>query len=190
MAQAQEEENHWPGFVDALSTIVMVVTFLLIILAIAIFVMSLKIAEGSAQEQSKSDAAETSSNVEEAESVVVQDDPVEVPSDATAVKTIDSDERFMLQFSGLTIQVDDSAKERVRAFATRTGERRPDRKLQVVSYFDTSLSYTKAQRVAYYRLLSVRSTLSDSGIDPDDVTIFVKEAPTLDRIDTVEISIE
>ena len=37
---AAEEENHWPGFVDALSTIVMVVTFLLIILVIVIFVLS------------------------------------------------------------------------------------------------------------------------------------------------------
>jgi DNA polymerase III gamma/tau subunit len=36
----EEEANHWPGFVDALSTIVMVVTFLLIILGIVIFVIS------------------------------------------------------------------------------------------------------------------------------------------------------
>lgn len=41
MARRPEEEaNHWPGFVDALSTIVMVVTFLLIILGIVIFVIS------------------------------------------------------------------------------------------------------------------------------------------------------
>ncbi|EFO31286.1 conserved hypothetical protein [Roseibium sp. TrichSKD4] len=42
---AEEAENHWPGFVDALSTIVMVVTFLLIILAVAIFVLSQNIAK-------------------------------------------------------------------------------------------------------------------------------------------------
>ncbi|MGF1474019.1 MAG: hypothetical protein ACFB6S_00460 [Geminicoccaceae bacterium] len=35
-----EEENHWPGFVDALSTIIMVVTFLLIILGIALFAIT------------------------------------------------------------------------------------------------------------------------------------------------------
>ncbi len=46
---AQAEENHWPGFVDALSTIVMVVTFLLIILAIVIFVLSQNIAKNIAQ---------------------------------------------------------------------------------------------------------------------------------------------
>ncbi len=38
--RAEETENHWPGFVDVLSTIVMVVTFLLIILGIVIFVIS------------------------------------------------------------------------------------------------------------------------------------------------------
>ncbi len=35
-----EEENYWPGFVDALSTIVMVVTLLMIILVIVIFVIT------------------------------------------------------------------------------------------------------------------------------------------------------
>ncbi len=48
-----EAENHWPGFVDVLSTIVMVVTFLLIILGIVIFVISKNIStelEKAAQE--------------------------------------------------------------------------------------------------------------------------------------------
>ncbi len=41
MAKRQEEEeNYWPGFVDALSTIVMVVTLLMIILVIVIFVIT------------------------------------------------------------------------------------------------------------------------------------------------------
>ncbi len=36
----EEEENYWPGFVDALSTIVMVITLLMIILVIIIFVIT------------------------------------------------------------------------------------------------------------------------------------------------------
>ena len=48
---AAEEENHWPGFVDALSTIVMVVTFLLIILVIVIFVLSQRIAKSYIESQ-------------------------------------------------------------------------------------------------------------------------------------------
>jgi len=50
---AEAEENHWPGFVDALSTIVMVVTFLLIILAIAIFILSQSVAKSFIDSQSE-----------------------------------------------------------------------------------------------------------------------------------------
>lgn len=50
---AEAEENHWPGFVDALSTIVMVVTFLLIILAIAIFILSQSVAKSYIDSQSQ-----------------------------------------------------------------------------------------------------------------------------------------
>ncbi|WP_375451375.1 hypothetical protein [uncultured Devosia sp.] len=41
----EEEENYWPGFVDALSTIVMVVTFLLIILGVVIFAISTQVSK-------------------------------------------------------------------------------------------------------------------------------------------------
>ncbi len=41
----EEEENYWPGFVDALSTIVMVITLLMIILVIVIFTMTQMISE-------------------------------------------------------------------------------------------------------------------------------------------------
>ena len=50
---AEEAENHWPGFVDALSTIVMVVTFLLIILAVVIFALSQMVEQEMIDAQSK-----------------------------------------------------------------------------------------------------------------------------------------
>ena len=42
MAHAQDEanENHWPGYVDALTTMLMVMTFVMMILGIAVFAMS------------------------------------------------------------------------------------------------------------------------------------------------------
>ena len=46
MARREEEqENYWPGFVDALSTIIMVVTFIMIILGILIFALSQQVAK-------------------------------------------------------------------------------------------------------------------------------------------------
>ena len=57
MARRQEEaENHWPGFVDALSTIVMVVTFLLIILGIVIFSLSQQIGKKLGEHQASADS--------------------------------------------------------------------------------------------------------------------------------------
>lgn len=42
MAHAQDDanENHWPGYVDALTTMLMVLTFVMMILGIAVFAMS------------------------------------------------------------------------------------------------------------------------------------------------------
>ncbi len=184
MAQAQEEENHWPGFVDALSTIVMVVTFLLIILAIAIFIMSLSIAEESAQME---DAAATSSNLDQTQKIAVADNPTDVIADAAAVEVVQSKNRFILQFSGTTIQIDDDGKARTAAFIESSEI--ANKKIIVHAYFDPSIAYTKAQRLSYYRLLATRTMLTDQGIAPDNITILVKEAPTLERIDAVEISL-
>lgn len=50
---AEAEENHWPGFVDALSTIVMVVTFLLIILAVVIAVLAQNVSKSHLASQSE-----------------------------------------------------------------------------------------------------------------------------------------
>ncbi len=57
--KAQAEENYWPGFVDALSTIVMVITFLLILLSIVIFVLSQNTAKRAIDDaQAKSGAGQ------------------------------------------------------------------------------------------------------------------------------------
>ena len=188
MAQAQEDENHWPGFVDALSTIVMVVTFLLIILAIAIFVMSLQIAKGFADNNTTDVLLDTSTNMKVSEKVIVEStEEVDVPSDASAVAVIDADDRFFFQFDGLTIALDDDSAGRLMPFVEKTEPIRDGRKYVVQSYFDPSIGYTKAKRLAYYRMLAVRGALSENGVAAEEIEIYVREAPTLDRINTVEI---
>ncbi|MBL1241214.1 MAG: hypothetical protein COB13_005155 [OCS116 cluster bacterium] len=59
MARRQEEaENHWPGFVDALSTIVMVVTFLLIILGVVIFIIAQQIKASVGDSEQKTETTQ------------------------------------------------------------------------------------------------------------------------------------
>ncbi|MEM6683514.1 MAG: hypothetical protein AAF607_14870 [Pseudomonadota bacterium] len=58
--RAEEETNHWPGFVDALSTIVMVITFLLILLGLTLFIMMQKVKSAANPDiDTKSDTEQT-----------------------------------------------------------------------------------------------------------------------------------
>ena len=41
-ASSDGEVNHWPAFVDVLTTVIMVVTFLLVIMSAAVMVLSQK----------------------------------------------------------------------------------------------------------------------------------------------------
>ncbi len=51
MAKRKEEEaNHWPGFVDAFSTVVLVLIFVLIIVLVALSFMAKKVPEGIVQD--------------------------------------------------------------------------------------------------------------------------------------------
>ena len=44
-SKADEEENYWPGYVDALTTMTMVLTFIMMVLAFAVFIMSQNISK-------------------------------------------------------------------------------------------------------------------------------------------------
>ena len=190
MAKAQEnQENHWPGFVDALSTIVMVVTFLLIILAIAIFVMSLRIVGGNPKIEATADLSLSSTNIEVAQSFKVADDPEEDAVDATELAVLQSKEAIILQFPQKTIKIDDVTKTKTISLAQENAKNFENPNYVVNAYFDPVVSYTKARRVAFYRVMSAREMLTEKGIAPERIQTFVREAPTSGRIDTIEISL-
>lgn len=183
-AEAEQEENHWPGFVDALSTIVMVVTFLLIILAIAIFAMSLNIAKVALETPPE----ELSTNLDYSKSVAVESKPVEMAVDAGATPRFRSENVLRLQFSGTTIEIDDVARGEVASFFARHGDKLDTTTVEVSAYYDASGdSYTKQRRISYYRLMAVRNVLMMNGFDAERLRVYVREAPSADRIDTVEI---
>lgn len=168
----------------------MVVTFLLIILAIAIFVMSLKIAEKTANVDAEARTGASTTNVEQSERVNVDDNPVQVETGAATAVVTEYNERFLLTFTDLTVSLDDATQERLGEFVGRTGAREAGRRLVVTSYFGAGTSYTKAQRIAYYRLLSVRGALAEKGMSIDALSIFVKEAPSADLDGVVEVSLD
>ena len=65
-ASAEGELNHWPAFVDVLTTVIMVVTFLLVIMSAAVMTLSQRVMQNFkdqliAQEQHKMDRARSGS---------------------------------------------------------------------------------------------------------------------------------
>ncbi|MEM6414610.1 MAG: hypothetical protein AAF720_08130 [Pseudomonadota bacterium] len=188
MAEAQQEENHWPGFVDALSTIVMVVTFLLIILAIAIFVMSLSIAEQSGMVEGESAASQLSTNVREEQTIVVADNPVVRDKDATVTAVTEFDKILRLEFTPSTIEVDQLSQEKLKAYLDGNAETFAGRTVEITAFFNPNVAYTKARRVGYYRVLSARNAMTAAGVEASRVRVHVREANTPERIDTVEVS--
>lgn len=95
----EEEESYWPGFVDALSTIVMVVTFLLIILGVAIFAISTQVTKAIADNE----AAAQNAQQEVAKS---QQAAADAMAEALAVRQADSAEA-----EELTQQLEDQSSK-------------------------------------------------------------------------------
>lgn len=58
-ASSDGEVNHWPAFVDVLTTVIMVVTFLLVIMSAAVMVLSQKAMERFKQQIEMKQAAQT-----------------------------------------------------------------------------------------------------------------------------------
>jgi hypothetical protein len=50
---SDENENHWPGYVDALTTMTMVLTFVMMVLGIAIFTLSQNVSRGLLESMAK-----------------------------------------------------------------------------------------------------------------------------------------
>ncbi len=46
MAAQEDEENYWPGYVDALTTMTMVLTFIMLVLGLAVFSLSQNVSKG------------------------------------------------------------------------------------------------------------------------------------------------
>jgi hypothetical protein len=86
-ASSEGEVNHWPAFVDVLTTVIMVVTFLLVIMSAAVMVLSQRTLENfkaqiEAKENKTKDADESSQASAGANSPGKQNQAISSPADA------------------------------------------------------------------------------------------------------------
>ncbi|WP_424983857.1 hypothetical protein [Maritalea sp. S77] len=245
----EEEDNHWPGFVDALSTIVMVVTFLLIILGIVIFAISQQIATTviTADVSGKPPTEKVENDILEADTPQVAEvkpeaDPVEkqpTPAQSevgviepqqsdtlTQSEAIDSDNELQIQsrriieekkivvateeenskqtpdevvvesaaqiltvlFKGKGLEVTDEAGAEIQTFLDENREQLRGAKLTAWGFYDpASTAQSQAKRKAYFRVLSVRNVLINSGFEGESLTINVRPATRDEEIDQVRV---
>ncbi len=246
--RVEEEENHWPGFVDALSTIVMVVTFLLIILVVVIVVISQQVnpetdrnedvSSGVQVAELEADLAQVAEQLvaqsetieeqetlideitqaaeqqietiveqeqtiknltESAEQTVVADlgDTVQVQAEIPIIETeiivprldenvVTQNQRSEIEtaqavmtvlFEENTIELDEPSRVKAADFLEENSVVSLGQKVVAMSYYDAdSISVSQAKRTAYYRLLSVRNALLDSGVEGENISASVQAA--------------
>ena len=246
--RAEEEENHWPGFVDALSTIVMVVTFLLIILVVVIVVISQQVSpitdtqdeettgvqvasleadladvtqqlieQSKTVEQQEKVIEEISQTVEQKNETIEEQETTiqiltesarqvevadlgntpqvqaETPIVETEIVVPRVDENVVTQnlrsdvetaqavmtvlFEENAIELDEPSRTKATNFLAENAVVASGQKVVAMSYYDAdSISVSQAKRIAYYRLLSVRNALLDSGVAGANISASVQPA--------------
>jgi DNA repair exonuclease SbcCD ATPase subunit len=112
----EEEESYWPGFVDALSTIVMVVTFLLIILGVAIFAISTQVSKAisdnnAATAQAKSDVEATKQALQQTQTAKQSSDSANAAAEATAAQIAQMQQSGQTETARLTKQLEQTQTE-------------------------------------------------------------------------------
>lgn len=92
-ASADGEVNHWPAFVDVLTTVIMVVTFLLVIMSAAVMTLSQRAMEQfkerfTAEQKHKADKDGESASATHAPRIGKNGEPILSPRDAEAGSSI------------------------------------------------------------------------------------------------------
>jgi hypothetical protein len=231
--QNSEEENHWPGYVDALTTMTMMLIFVMTILAVAIFGLSQNVSRNMVEKIAKAvniDDVTSSENTDSLASRVVA--KLELQQQATMLakagtgpdgaggKSLDSsssegtgtDAEHRLA-SGetaarqkpVTAQVDQSPafitisfQKRATGLDSETSDkikaamadgRRLHENIELKAFAETSGAVSDSRRIAFYRLLNLRSQLIAMGVPPDRIKATIENSAAQDSGDKVRIDL-
>lgn len=181
------EQNYWPGFVDVLSNVVLVLVFVLVVFVMALSLSANKV-EQKMQEivKQKNDAKkegcgeQKSSNVEknnsgegkknENETIAgnieiknTEDTQLSgIKLDGAPVDIKESSGKLILYYPLSGVELDKKAAAELEAVLEKNREKLKKYKIILNSYIGKE-QYSVANRLAYYRILYVRKFLIDKG---------------------------
>lgn len=208
-----KEQNYWPGFVDALSNVVLTLVFVLVIFVFALLMASQKVskkmAEATAAEQAHNEAqAQLNKALTELQEIRQKESQDTAASKAAGAKDAclrfaksddsqksQADEKsILILFSANAISVTDDTTNIIHNFVTQYVEKNhsPNTKFVIeASDNPDSPSPLLARETQLGRLLNVRNTLLSGKVEPRNISIRnIDPQKQSDTYDWVKIVVE
>ncbi len=177
---------YWPGFVDALTNVVIAMIFVVVVLAISLSfaaqLMGKRIAEKFIQEH-QAKAAQASPATpppatpapQAAPSVLTKTTRIAVAGNETpalaaggAVRQVRN--TLQLDYAASAITLDAAAADRFKAAVAALGGNLAQRRVQIVAG-GPGMAISDNQRAAYLRVMAVRNTLLELGVGADHIDV-------------------
>ncbi|MGL4636396.1 MAG: hypothetical protein ACRCWF_10465 [Beijerinckiaceae bacterium] len=220
MGQA-EEENHWPGYVDALTTMTMMLIFVMTILAVAIFGLSQNVSRSMVEKIAKAVKVE---NIDQNEStdqlaarvmaqietqaaaptmIAKAEPPAETSPEAEhrlasslpAARDPESEKPVIQQsaafitvaFQKRATGIDSETSDKIKT-AMAEGERMKG-SIELKAFADKVGPVSDSRRIAFYRLLNLRTQLIAMGVPADRIKARIEDSSNKDAGDMVRIDL-
>jgi len=177
--------NYWPGFVDALTNVVIAMVFVIVVLAIALSfaaqLMGKRVAEEMVKQHSAAAAASAAASAAAAAAVQAHTTVQEAAprsglpgrthiavqgneraASAAGGRISKVDNLLQLDFADAALTLDSAAAQRLREALANGKAAAPQARVQIVAV-GPALELTENQRSAYVRVMAVRNELLDQG---------------------------
>lgn len=179
---------YWPGFVDALTNVVIAMIFVVVVLAISLSfaaqMMGKKLAEKIIQEHQAKQAQAPpppppprppAPQPELAESALVKTTRIAVAGNEAAASAAGGAVRqvrntLQLDYAASAITLDAAAADRFKAAVAALGGSLAQRSVQITAS-GAGMALSDNQRAAYLRVMAVRNTLLDLGVAPERIAV-------------------
>jgi hypothetical protein len=180
--------EYWPGFVDALTNVVIAMIFVTVVLAIALsfsaqlaskrmaveMVRQLRAADAAAAAPSRPGSAPT----DQADypgsptaGTVTTRIPVKGEKQAPGGGAVfERASKLILDFSDTAVTLDEEARERLKKALAAEPERLRNGRIQLVAQ-GPSMQLSENQRASYLRIMAVRNLLIEQGTSPEAIAL-------------------
>lgn len=211
-------DSYWPGFVDALTNVVIAMIFVVVVLAISLTfaaqMMGKKLAEQYISQYKQQQAARQPDPAASAQATAAAGAPgasppgaeprlqastlqgvtriaVAAPAQASAparVAVKPTVNRLQLDYEATALELDPKAQDQLRAVVGQLGADRAQRRVRLVAT-GPDPQLSDNQRAAYVRLLAVRNLLIEQGFAPEHLQVQI-DTQTASASPSVWVSFE